>query len=301
MLDLNDLYYFAMAVDHGGFAPASRALGIPKSKLSRRLAFLEERLGLRLVQRSTRRFSTTDAGQRFYAHCKAMLVEAEAAQESIDAMRAEPRGLVRMSCPIALLHADVGPMLSEFLAQCPRVTVHLQATNRAVDVIGEGFDVALRVRTPPLKDSDLVLRVLARREQCLVASGALLERYAISVPADLGHAPTLDNGPLRHDYRFELADTNGANAAIRHQPRLITDDMRTLFDAAIAGVGVAQLPRVLVRDALANGQLIVVLPEWKLPTHLVHAVLPSTRNLLPAVRALLDFLAERFTQAEVDR
>ncbi len=294
MLDLNDLYYFAMAVDHGGFAPAARALGVPKSKLSRRIALLEERLGLRLIQRSTRQFSTTDAGQRFHAHCKAMLVEAEAAQDSIDAMRAEPRGLVRMSCPIALLHADVGPMLSAFLAQCPRVTVQLQATNRAVDVIGEGFDLSLRVRTPPLKDSDLVLKVLAQREQCLVASPSFLQRYPIAVPADLGYAPTLDNGPVRHDYRFELTDGSGASASVRVQPRLITDDMRTLRDAAIAGVGLVQLPRMLASEALARGELETVLPDWRLPVHVVHAVLPSTRHLLPAVRALLDFLAERF-------
>lgn len=298
MLDLNDLYYFAMAVDHGGFAPASRALGVPKSKLSRRVALLEEQLGLRLIQRSTRQFSTTDAGQRFYTHCKAMLVEAEAAQESIDAMRAEPRGLVRLSCPIALLHAEVGPMLAEFLAQCPRVAVQLQATNRAVDVIGEGFDLALRVRKPPLKDSDLVLKVLSHREQCLVASPALLQNHPIAVPADLGQIPTLDNGPVRHDYRFELTDASGASASVRFQPRLITDDMRTLRDAAIAGVGLVQLPRMLASEALARGELTAVLPDWTLPTHIVHAVLPSTRHLLPAVRALLDFLAERFRGAE---
>ena len=108
MQDLNDLYYFAQVVEHGGFAPAGRALGIPKSKLSRRIALLEERLGVRLLQRSTRRFSVTEIGQDYYGHCKAMLVEAEAAQEAIELTRAEPRGVVRLTCPVALLHARVG-------------------------------------------------------------------------------------------------------------------------------------------------------------------------------------------------
>src|SRR4249920_3445575 len=107
MQDLNDLYYFAMVVDHGGFAPAGRALGIPKSKLSRRIALLEERLGVRLIQRSTRRFAVTEIGQNYYAHCKAMLVEADAAQAAVEQTRSEPRGTVRLTCPVALLHARV--------------------------------------------------------------------------------------------------------------------------------------------------------------------------------------------------
>ena len=105
MQDLNDLYYFAEVVDHGGFAPAGRAIGVPKSKLSRRVALLEERLGVRLIQRSTRRFAVTDVGRTYYAHCKAMLVEAQSAQEAIEQTRAEPCGVVRISCPVALLDA----------------------------------------------------------------------------------------------------------------------------------------------------------------------------------------------------
>jgi len=174
MQDLNDLYYYVQVVDHGGFAPAGRALGMPKSKLSRRIALLEERLGVRLIQRSTRRFAVTEIGQTYYEHCKAMLVEAEAAQDAIEATRAGPCGTVRMTCPVALLHANVGAMLADFMANCPRVTVHLEATNRRVDPVGEAIDIAIRVRPPPLEDSDLVLRVLADRSQCLLASPALI-------------------------------------------------------------------------------------------------------------------------------
>lgn len=161
--DLNDLFYFAAVVEHQGFSPASRALGVPKSKLSRRICILEERLGVRLLQRSTRHFSVTEIGQNYYTHCKAMLVEAEAAQEAVDRTRAEPRGIVRITCPIALLHARVGLMLVEFMNEHPLVTLHLEATNDRIDVIAEGVDVAIRVRPPPLKASDLVMRTLSNR------------------------------------------------------------------------------------------------------------------------------------------
>lgn len=123
MRDLNDLYYFVQVVDHGGFAAAGRALGLPKSKLSRRIALLEERLGTRLIQRSTRRFTVTQTGQTYYGHCKAMLVEAEAADEAIALTQAEPRGIVRMTCPVALLDANIADMVAAFLVEYPRVVI----------------------------------------------------------------------------------------------------------------------------------------------------------------------------------
>src|SRR5690606_34239322 len=169
MRDLNDLYYFVQVVDHGGFAPAGRALGVPKSKLSRRIALLEERLGTRLIQRSTRRFAVTESGQTYYGHCKAMLVEAEAADEAIALTQAEPRGIVRMTCPVALLDVLVADMVADFLVKYPRVEIQLEDTNRRVDVVGEGVDLALRVRPPPIENSDLVMRTFADMRQCLVA------------------------------------------------------------------------------------------------------------------------------------
>jgi len=144
MQDLNDLYFYVQIVDHGGFAPAGRALGLPKSTLSRRLAALEERLGVRLIQRSTRRFTVTEIGQTYYEHCKAMLVEAEAAQEAIDTLKNEPRGVIRMTCPIPLVNAYVGGMLADFMVCYPHVTVQMETTNRRVDLISESLDLALR-------------------------------------------------------------------------------------------------------------------------------------------------------------
>ncbi|WP_175695537.1 LysR family transcriptional regulator [Burkholderia ambifaria] len=299
--DLNDLYYFVQVVEHGGFAPAGRALNLPKSKLSRRIALLEARLGMRLIQRSTRRFTVTDVGQTYYAHCRAMLVEADAADEAIALLHEEPRGIVRVSCPVVLLDSLVGTMIAAFMAACPRVEIHLEATNRRVDVVGEGIDVAIRVRPPPLEDSDLALRVLAERGQCLVASPALLRELGTpAVPADLPRLPSLDHGVPQAAHVWRLRGPDGAQAEIHHQPRLVTGGMLALRAAAVAGVGVVQLPTMMVRDEVERGELVTVLPNWAPRREIVHAVFASRRGLLPAVRALLDFLTERFAELAPD-
>ncbi|MBY4869510.1 LysR family transcriptional regulator [Burkholderia sp. Bp9017] len=298
MQDLNDLYFFAQVVDHKGFAPASRVLGVPKSTLSRRIATLERHLGVRLVQRSTRQFSVTEIGQHYYNHCKAMLVEAEAAQDVIEQMRAEPQGVVRLTSPVAMLHARIGAMLGEFMARNPRVTVHLEATNRVVDVVGEGIDIAIRVRPPPLKDSDLVMRVLGERTWCLVASPALVRQHAIAAPAELTEWPSLDFGPPQPQHVWHLEGLGDARATVRHTPRFVTDDMIALRQAAVAGAGIVQLPTMMVSDELRRGELIRILPDWLPKSGIVHAVFPSRRGLLPSVRALLDFLVDEFARIE---
>lgn len=302
MRDLNDLYYFVQVVDHGGFAPAGRALSLPKSKLSRRIARLEERIGMRLIQRSTRRFAVTDIGQTYYAHCRAMLVEADAADEAVALVRTEPRGIVRMTCPVALLDALVGDMIAAFMAECPLVEIHLEETNRRVDVVGEGIDIALRVRPPPLEDSNLALRVLAERGQCLVASPRLVERAGAAprVPADLAALPSIALGLPQDEHVWNLRGPDGAHAAIHHRPRLVTRGMLALRAAAVAGVGVVQLPTMMVREQIARGELRQLLPGWAPRREIVHAVFASRRGLLPSVRALLDFLAQRFAALEPD-
>src|SRR5271154_5471484 len=175
MQDLNDLRFFAGVVEQNGFAAAARKLGMPRSRLSRRIGLLEERLGVRLIQRSTRRFAVTEIGREYYHHCVAMMVEAEAAQETIDRVRSEPQGVVRVSCPSSLIYFEVGEMIARFMAECPKVAVLLESTNRRVDVIREGFDLAIRVRFPPLDDSDLLIRKLADSPQCLAATRSVLK------------------------------------------------------------------------------------------------------------------------------
>ncbi|MGR9036947.1 MAG: LysR family transcriptional regulator, partial [Gammaproteobacteria bacterium] len=299
MQDLNDLYYYVKVVDHGGFASAARALGIPKSKLSRRIALLEDRLGVRLIQRSTRRFSVTEIGQTYYEHCNAMLIEADAAQESIERTRATPCGTVRLTCPPALLQAHVGNMLAEFMALNPAVAIHLEASNRRVDPVGEGIDLAIRVRQPPIEDSDLVMRVFSDRHQCLAASPGLIAGVGEpKTPADLSRWPSLAHGAPHEEHVWVLWGPDKAQVSIRHSPKFITNDMMALRSAAVAGIGVVKLPGMFIREELSNGALVNVLPDWVLNREIIHAVYPSRRGLLPSVRALIDHLAERY--GEVD-
>jgi DNA-binding transcriptional LysR family regulator len=291
MQDLNDLYYFAQVVDHGGFAAAGRALGLPKSKLSRRVLALEERLGVRLLNRSSRHFSVTEIGREYYERCSAMLVEAEAAEDVVAQIRAEPRGVIRVSCPVALLAFQFGEVIARFMAANPAVEVHLESTNRRVDVIAEGFDVAIRVRFPPLEPSDLVMRRLDESTQCLVASPALLAAPPAS-PADLHGLPSLDLGPPRRAHAWRLETDDGRSAEVPHLPRLVTDDMAALRQAALNGVGVVQLPTMMIWQDVDAGRLVALLPDWRPRAGIVHAVFPSRRSLLPSVRAFVDFLAE---------
>ncbi|TAL99693.1 MAG: LysR family transcriptional regulator [Paraburkholderia sp.] len=291
MDDLNDLYYFVKVVDHGGFTQAGRALDIPKSTLSRRIAELEAKYDVRLLQRTTRHFTVTETGREFYDRCLGVLIEAEAAREVVERRRAEPQGIVRISCPTALLEYRVSNLVAQFMAIHPKVQVHLEATNRRVDLLSEGFDLALRVRFPPLEDSGLVMRNLGDSPQRLVAAPHLLKgRELPTDPGDLAGIPSLDWGPARN-HIWQLVGPGGVEAQLRHYPRFITDDMHALRDAAIHGVGIAQLPCMVVENDLRNGTLVDALPGWVPKGGVIHAVFPSRRGLLPRVRLLIDFLA----------
>jgi len=295
MQDLNDLYFFVQIVDHDGYAAASRALGVPRSKLSRRIIALEERLGVRLIQRSTRRLNVTAIGQEFYQHCVAMLVEAEAAQEVIDRSRSEPQGLIRVSAPPALVCFEVGQMIARYMIANPLVKLELDSTSRRVDVIGEGIDVAIRVRFPPIEDSDLAMRVLGDSPQRIVGSPRLVENLPAPIkPADLSVLPSLDLGRQNREHVWELDGPEQAHVRIPHFPRLVTDEMSQLLQAATEGVGVVQLPNMVGEDAIREGTIVDLLPDWMPAAGMVHAIFPSRRGLLPSVRSFIDFLVAEY-------
>lgn len=295
MLDLNDLVYFAHVAEHGGFAAAGRTLGIPKSKLSRRVAQLEDQLGVRLLQRSTRKFAITEAGQEFLRHCTSLVAEARAAEEAMARTHSAPQGTVRVSCPIALMPGHVAPIASRFLADHPQVRLIIDVTNRRVDVIEEGYDIAIRVRTPPLEDSELIIRVLESHGSALMASPALLDRAGRpSTPEELAFLPSLDMVRAGDRHLWRLSDGNGTERTIAHTPRLVTDDMGALRRAALEGIGVVQLPWFMVAELTAAGRLERLLPDWTTPQGIVHAAFPSRRGLAPAVRRFLDALADGF-------
>lgn len=300
MEDLNSLYYFTQVVEHGGFAPAGRALDLPKSKLSRHIAQLEERLGVRLMHRNSRHCSLTEIGQAYYQRCLAMRVEAEGAAEIIERNRSEPRGRVRLACPTTLLDAWVGPMLTRYMLRYPLVELYIESTNRRVDILHEGFDVALRVRFPPLENTDMVMKVLGTSTQCLVGHPTLLAHLAEDFqPEALGRLPSLHWGGAQREYQWELLGPREGLLRIPHRPRLVTDDLIALRQAALAGIGIAHLPRVAVREELAAGRLVEPLPGWEPKHGIVHAIFPSRRGLLPSVRTLIDFLGEEFSHSDM--
>ncbi len=294
MQDLNDLFFFAEVVAHGGFAPAGRALGQPKSKLSRRVAELEARLGVRLLERSSRRFRVTEVGQAFYERCRGVLAEVAQAEAVIAEAQGEPHGTVRFSCPLGLVD-PLARVLAEFMARHPRVRLHVVASNHRVDLIEERFDVALRVRTAVDADATLTMRTLGKSLRILVASPALGNRLGdMQDVKALAALPTLSPVEQAGEDTWELVGPGGQAASVRHEPRLSCGDFVALREAAVAGLGVALVPDHVCWSALQSGRLVRVFPQWHAPEGIIHLVFTTRRGLPPAVRAFIDHLAERF-------
>jgi DNA-binding transcriptional LysR family regulator len=297
MQDLNDLFYFSIVVEKNGFAAAGRALDIPKSRLSRRISQLEERLGVRLLQRSTRRFAVTEAGQRFYRHCQAVIAEAQAAEEAVAQLTSEPRGLVRVSCPVSITQNAMAGIVPPFLAKYPQVKLLLLSTNRRVDVINEGVDVAVRVRFRLDSDADLVVRTFGVSHALLVASPAYLEAHGRPTqPEELSSHATISIAELEWQ-SWELSGPEGRTFKFDHQPKLMCGDFPLALAAARQGLGIALLPESVCCNALKTHELEAILPQWSPPQGIVHCVYPSRRGVLPAVRVLIDWLAEKLPEA----
>ena len=293
MQDLNDMLYFAEVVDRGGFAAAGRALGLPKSRLSRRVAELEARLGVRLLQRTTRKLSMTAVGELYHRHCVAMREDAQAAADAVAQAQTEPRGTVRVACPVTLAQTTLGPILPQFLALYPQVRIDMRVSNRVVDLVEEGFDVALRVR-PTLDDSgSLVVKNLGTSRTLLVASPAQLARQGRPTSVvDLDKLDTVNMSTVAEAATWQLVGPDGATHALQHRPRYVADDLMTLKFAVLGGTGMCILPDYLCSEELRDGRLVNVLPGWAPKPGVFHAVFPSRRGLVPAVRRFLDFLGE---------
>jgi DNA-binding transcriptional LysR family regulator len=293
--DLNNLYFFARVVDFGSYTAAAEALGTQTSKLSRRIGALERELGVRLLNRTTRKLTLTEAGKTLHRHCVALIAEAEAAKEAISEALSSPRGVVRISCPTGLLQGGVADILARYLTAHPQVHIALEATNRKVRVVDEGIDIAIRVRLPPLDDSDLAMRSFGPSEMILVASPALVAAHGKPrALRDIERMPTVTMGTVGKAQSWRFVDADSKPAELIHSPRLGTDDLFTLRRAAVRGVGVACLPMLLVADDLSSGALVRLLPPLSTRPGIVHAVFPSRRGMVPAVRSLLDSLAEGF-------
>lgn len=299
MKDLNDLFFYAEVVAHGGFAPAGRALRQPKSKLSRRVAQLEARLGVRLIERSSRRFRVTEIGQAFYERCRAILDGVEEAEAVIAEAKSEPHGTVRLSCPAGLMEVVAG-VLPGFMVRYPKVKVLALVTNRRVDLIAERIDVALRVRDSLDTDAALTMRTLAKSRRILVAGPALAQRLSgMTDVAELAAAPTLSMSDEGGDVLWPLIGPSGEIREVHHQPLLGINDFAALREAAAANLGVTLLPMESCWPMLQNGRLIRLFPAWHARDGIVHLVFTTHRGLPPAVRALIDYLAENFRNPDL--
>ncbi|WP_035852997.1 LysR substrate-binding domain-containing protein [Deefgea rivuli] len=291
-IDYNDYVYFARVIEFGGFSAAARQMGIPKSRLSRRIAGLEERLGVRLLQRSTRKLTLTDVGQKFLTHCQALQREAEIAECIVASVKAEPSGRVRLSMPPALLDG-LAPVLQRFIVENPKVVLETIATTRRVDLLEEGIDVALRVRATDDEDPQWATRRLRATRGILVASPELVAKLGgLTTPGALTLAPAL--GTVNADQRIHWRLVNAAGEVREFvlPPRLVSEHFGLRRQAAIDGLGVTMLPQEDASADIAAGLLVEVLPEWRFPLSHLQAVYASQRGLAPAVRALLDLLVE---------
>ncbi len=287
-MDLNEILVFSRVVQAGSFTAAARELGLPKSTVSRKVSALEERLGARLLQRTTRKLSVTDAGRAFAEQAGRALAELEEAEHGVQALQARPRGLLRVTAPLNF--AFMAPIIDDFLASYPDIQLALTCSDRVVNLVEENFDLAIRAGA--LSDSSLVVRTLARMKSYLCASPGYLGKHGHPKrPADLAaHACLLfGTGRTRGWHLVKGRRTLDAPTTAHY----VVNDYDMLHSSALAGVGIAMLPVHLCIADLRAHRLERVLPEWCSEEVPVSAVYPSTRHLLPKMRAFLDHLQAR--------
>jgi DNA-binding transcriptional LysR family regulator len=289
--DLNEILVFARVVQSGSFTAAARDLQMPKSTVSHKVTDLEERLGVRLLQRTTRTLGLTDEGRTYYDFCARIIGEVDEAELALGRLRGVPRGLLRVTTPLNF--AFMGAILADFVNKHPEVTLEVVSTDRRVGLVVEGFDVA--VRAGALADSTLIARPLATVRRIAVASaGYLKKRGRPGRPAELAQHDCLvfGSGESPATWRLERGSTS-VDVAVK--PRIVINDFDALLDAALAGVGVAMLPVFRCIAAVRERRLEHVLKDWCSPPATIHAVYPTARLLSPKVKAFVDHLQEKFT------
>ncbi|MBH3412238.1 LysR family transcriptional regulator [Pseudomonas putida] len=288
-----DMRIFAQVMEAGSFTAAADRLGMSKQSVSRRLMQLEERLGVRLLNRSTRRLDATPLGQHYYQSALRLLGEVQQVEHDISGQAQALRGTLRLSAPLSFAMAHLGCLLTEFLQLHPQVDVEVDLSDRAVDLIGEGYDLALRIGA--LDDSSLVARRIADVERVYCASPAYLD--ARGVPTRPEQLAEHDCLPYGHSRQVQWQFRQGGKAqAIQVTGRMRANNGELLREAAVAGMGVTYLPTFIVGQALADGRLVTVLDEWVPPALQLSAVYPQHRQVARPVQGFVSFLRERLTQ-----
>jgi DNA-binding transcriptional LysR family regulator len=294
-MDLNDIVVFTKVVETRSFTGAADQLGLPKSTVSRKLAQLEERLGVRLVQRTTRKLALTDIGQAYYERCARIVADLAAAEQLVTDMQATPRGRVRVTAPIDISTRYLGEIVAGFVAANPDVTVELEATDRVVDLIEEGFDVAVRFGALP--ESTLIARRLCKIESLLVATPAYLARRG--TPATVEELDEHDRVLFTPNARIQSwALVHGeATYEFGRPARFASNNVGAVRGAVLAGAGISVLAEFMVADDIAAGRLVPVLPGWRIRPTDAHAIYPARQNLPPRLSLFLDHLARALDPA----
>jgi DNA-binding transcriptional LysR family regulator len=290
---LGNMEAFARVAETGSFSEAARRLGTSKSLVSRQLAALEAELGVRLLHRTTRSLTLSEEGRSYHAEVVRILAEIQDANLSVSRMQASPRGRLRVNAPMSFSFLHLAPAIPDFLRRYPDVDLDMTLNDRYVDLIEEGFDLAVRIGV--LADSTLVARKLAPMRPMICASPAYLkERGVPNTPNDLRNHLCLCNSTNALVDEWRLADGNGRPLIVQIRGRLRANNGDTLRVAALQGMGLVYLPSFYVGGDLQAGTLVSVLSHFMSQDAGIYAVYPHSRHLLPKVRAFVDFLAERF-------
>jgi LysR family transcriptional regulator, regulator for bpeEF and oprC len=290
--DFNDTLMFVKVVEKGSFTAAALALGVPKATLSRKVTELEQRLGVRLLKRTTRKLGLTEAGTVFYERSARIAQDLSEAESAVSQLNSSPRGWLRFTSPYSLGTDAITPLLPEFMARYPDVRVEMHLTNDKIDLVGSEMDVALRIGSLP--DSSLSARRLATIGMHVYASPDYLARHGEPLqPADLEHHRALAFSQQRHHGRYIWELSNGGQKVdAQVNPVLVANDPPSLFNALVSGVGLALLGDPFGKAALEHGRLRRVLNPWVGPTLELNAVFPPGRMHTPKVKAFVDFLSE---------
>ncbi len=290
---LTEMEAFVTIVDQGGFTDAARKLGLSKSAVSKHISALEGRLGARLLNRTTRRISPTEIGLAYYDRAKTVLSNAAEADDMVTAMQGAPRGELRISAPVSFGVTHLTPAISDFLQRYADLSVHLVLDDRFVELVAEGFDMAIRIGE--LADSSLMVRKLAEAKVVLVASPAYLERAGTPQSLDdLANHCLLHYSNRASGNAWRFRTKSGSERVVRVGGRLTANNGDSLVKAAEAGIGIIASPSFIAADALRAGRLVPLLTTETLPLLGIHAIYPPGRFPQPKLRAFIDFLAERF-------
>jgi DNA-binding transcriptional LysR family regulator len=290
---LTEMEAFVRVVDHAGFTDAARKMGISKSAVSKHVAALEARLAVRLLNRTTRRVTPTEIGLSYYDRAKAVLADAADADSMVTAMQATPKGSLRISVPVSFGIRHVARAIALFLEKYPEVEVNMVLEDRYVELIAEGFDMAVRIGH--LEDSSLRARKLAEARSVIAAAPSYLERAGRPQSLDdLGEHMLLHYSNLSTGNYWRLRGASGEERQIRVGGRLTANNGEALLKAAEAGLGITLLPAFLLGDALERGRLVEILTNRPAAPLGIYALYPPGRYTQPKLRALIDFLADHF-------